>query len=86
MDLNTAILFFTREANEEALHKSFVHDKRNKLIATQLIAHTRKTVDKSGLPVFQTTSQIGNTFGERLSNALTEVYALGFEKVIVVEL
>lgn len=86
---NTALLLFTRSAEEEALVKDFsgLHSfHTNLLIAENLISHTEKTARKSGLPFFTfgTDLQKGNSFCEKLFNAFQAIFALGFENVIAI--
>lgn len=85
---DTAILLFTHDAEIEVKHKCFSsHSSRkiNKLIAENLIRSAENKVIKSGIPYFVVTTkdQSGNTFGERLANAVDYVFNKGFEKVIV---
>ena len=86
---NTALLLFTRSAEEEAVAKDFtdVHSfHANLLIAKNLISHTEKIARESGLPCFtiNTALQTGNSFAERLNNAFTGIFQLGFENVIAI--
>lgn len=86
---NTALLLFTRSAEEEAIAKDFsdVHAfHSNLLIAQNLISHSEKTARDSGLPCFTISShlQTGNSFGEKLANAFAGIYQLGFENVIAI--
>ena len=85
----TAILIFTRTAAEEAVQKSFVGPgslRANTLIAASLIRHTVETVKASGIPFFTVYSdqQHGIGFGQRLTNAMADVFELGFEQVIAI--
>ncbi|MBX7141656.1 MAG: DUF2064 domain-containing protein [Chitinophagales bacterium] len=89
MQQQTAILLFTRTADDEARHKRFVQDGNslvNQSIATGFINRTIRELKKSGFPFFIISSerQVGNSFGERLTNAFREVFHLGFEHVIAV--
>lgn len=89
MSDQTAILIFTRTAAEESAQKHFTtghKPKTNSLIASSLIKHTVQTVKRSGIPYFTIYSdhQNGNTFGERLGNALQEVFDAGFEHIIAI--
>ncbi len=82
---STAILLFTRSAQEEALHKPLSGKKRlNKRFFKELIDHTRLTAQSTGLPLFTADHQYGNTFGERLTNALKGVFDQGFDRVITI--
>jgi hypothetical protein len=85
----TAILLFTRTADDEGRHKRFVQDGNslvNQSLATGFINRTIGELKKSGFPFFIISSerQVGNSFGERLTNAFLQVFHLGFEHVIAV--
>lgn len=86
---DTAILFFTRTAQHESLHKDFSGIRKthfNLLAAEHLISQTQKTIRKSHLPfyIFDSNQQLGNTFGEKLGNAIDAIFNLGFEHIITV--
>lgn len=83
----TALLLFTRTAEDEARNKSLSGRQINKLdkkISEILIAHAKRIAQKSGMPFFTIDSdhQVGKTFGERLTNAYNDLFALGYTKVI----
>lgn len=85
---NTAILLFTHNAETEVSNKCFSpqsNRKTNKCIAESLIRYAESTIIKTKIPhfVIYTQNQSGNTFGERLTNAIQDVFDKGFEKVIV---
>lgn len=89
MNQQTAILFFSRTAAEEANVKSFVSKKqknKNSKVANHLIQHSFNVAKKSGLPVFSCYSpnQRGENFGEKLANAIEDIYSKGYQKVIVI--
>lgn len=79
----TAILIFAKSAEKEAVSKPF---KFSKDVFKALNAKTLHIVKKTGLPyfVFSEKQQIGNTFGERFTNAIQAVYNKGFDSVISV--
>ena len=86
---STALLLFTRTPKEEALVKDFsdVHSLRsNSIIASHLISHAEKTARATGLPCFviNSSQQHGNTFGERLSDAFSQIFNLGYHQVIAI--
>lgn len=86
---HTAILVFSRTASAEARAKNYfsIHSqKHNRHLAVYLIQQAVKTVRQSSLPFFVCTEkeQRGTSFGERLSNALTDVFAAGYQKVVVI--
>lgn len=89
MKRQTAILFFSRDAQSEALNKHFMgvgeHEK-NIQIAQLLINDTLLHLQDSGLDIVQINQhqQRGATFGERLKNAFQDVFSLGYEYVIAV--
>ena len=85
---NTAILIFSRTAKEEAEAKSFhkrAGKKLNQLIARFFITNTKQKAIKTGLPVITLFSnkQVGNTFGERITHGIQQVFAHGYTNVIV---
>ncbi len=85
----TAILYFTRSSKEEAKAKSFCSSgnfAQNRAVAEKLINHTHYQIKATGLPlhVFKSTNQIGNMFGEKLTNAFSELFEQGYEQVISV--
>ena len=85
-NLNTAILFFSRRAEAEINFKTFSTDRSDALkIAGLLYAHTLQMIHKSGLPFFiiDESMQKGADFGEKLSNAISFVFAEGAENIVV---
>ncbi len=79
----TAILVFALSSKEEQKHKNI--DNGNELFEA-LSKHTLNTVQKTGLPYFHLTEneQIGNSFGERFSNAIQSIYNKGFNQIITI--
>lgn len=82
MKNNSAVLIFANSAQAEILKKGIpspeLFDKLNEQVL--------KTVKKSGLEYFLITEddQIGNSFGERFSNAIQEIFDYGFKSVITI--
>ncbi len=88
-DHKTALLLFARTARNEALEKKFLPAgtiSDNYRVAGTLLEQTRQTLGNSGYPTIITydTDQRGADFNERLANAIEDVFALGYEKVISV--
>jgi len=86
---DTAILLFSRTAQEEARAKTFSHStnqKGNIAIAHRLIRHCESVARQTKLPFFPffSKNQKGTSFGERLAHAMEEVFDKGFQKVIVI--
>ncbi|MFK7905151.1 MAG: DUF2064 domain-containing protein [Chitinophagales bacterium] len=86
---HTALLFFSRTAADEATVKTFsqhIGKKGNTTISQYLIKQSLATLQKTNLPVLSSCSsaQTGDSFGERLANAIESVYAKGYQKVIVI--
>ncbi|MEM1319702.1 MAG: DUF2064 domain-containing protein [Bacteroidota bacterium] len=86
---NTALLVFSRTPREEAAVKTFdagIGRKGNTAIARRLLRHTLETARQSQLPVFTSYSsqQRGEHFGERLANAIEELFRQGFTAVIAI--
>lgn len=82
MNNQTAILIFANSAKKDAERKSFLSED----IFDALNSQTLKTAKKSGIPYFHFSEeqQIGNSFGERFANAIEEVFAKGYQKVITI--
>lgn len=82
MTQQTAILIFANSAEKEAERKSFLSKK----VFSKLNAQTLKIVEKSGLDyfIFTEKNQIGNSFGERFTNAIEAVFNQGFQNVITI--
>ncbi len=85
---STAILFFSRTALQETKQKTLVkniHHKKQVALFDSIINHSLSTLESTQLPLFTCFSQqqIGHSFGERLANAIENVYNAGYEKVIV---
>lgn len=86
---NTAILFFSRTAEEEATVKVFdssLSYKENKAISKSLITHSLDVCKNSDFPLFSffSNKQEGSCFGEKLANVIENVFSAGFENVITV--
>jgi hypothetical protein len=82
-----AILFFSRSAESEAVHKKWTNDPAVDLkIARHLIRHARKQLKAAPFPIFRVNDsmQIGSSFGEKLANAFELIFQKGFENVIAV--
>lgn len=86
---NTALLIFARQPHVEARFKRFAPGKgyrQNLQVATALLEHTLEVAHSSGLPVIwlNEKAQHGNGFGERLANAMEAIWAMGYERQIVI--
>ncbi len=79
----TAILIFANSAQVDGIAKPF---KSSSAVFEHLNNHVLKKVKQTGLPFVLSTEndQIGNTFGERFTNAIQKVYDLGFENIITI--
>ncbi len=79
----TAILIFANSAQQEAVNKPF---SKSSALFDVLNKQTLQKVKRSGLPyfLFSEEEQLGETFGERYTNAIQFVYDQGFENVITV--
>lgn len=85
----TALLFFSRTAADEATVKTFsqhIGKKGNIAVSQHLIQQSIATLQKTNLPVLScySSQQFGDSFGERLANAIESVYSKGYQKVIVI--
>lgn len=83
-----ALLFFTRTATAEAAHKKIVAGtkRQNRLAIEILIKRTRSMATRSCLPFFVHTEQHqrGNSFGEKLSSSVTDIFNQGYQKIIII--
>lgn len=83
MKNKTAILIFANSAQQEAANKPF---RKSSALFDVLNKQTLQKVKGSKLPyiLISEEEQIGETFGERYTNAIQFVYNQGFENVITV--
>lgn len=82
-----AILLFAQSEEKESISKPLVCKKEQTLLFwKKMNERVLKTIKKSGIPYFVSDErdQVGVTFGERLSNSITKIISLGFDKVIIV--
>lgn len=79
----TAILVFANSGIKELENKPMPKGERLFDVLTQ---DTLQKAGRTGLPVFHITEneQIGSSFGERFTNAITCVFEQGFEHVITI--
>lgn len=83
----TAILLFAKSEKTESASKPIVsYKKQNDLLWKKMSENVLRTVQKTKLPYFisDENSQLGNTFGEKITHAINTVFAKGFQKVIVI--
>ena len=78
----TAILIFANSAQKEAERKSFL----SKEAFSKLNAQTLKIVRKSGISYFHFSEnqQVGDSFGERFTNAIESILNRGFQNIITI--
>ena len=84
---DTAILFFSRNLKEEFLAKhAGLNVQQFSNLFNLLVKKTQRTIDQTQIPVKALFSdeQIGSSFGERLTNGISNLFSEGFENVIVV--
>jgi len=86
---HTAILVFSRTEKEEAVSKQFlpvINKRFNQKIAGILIKNTLELAKKSNLPYFfiDSSRQHGNSFGEKFSQAIEDVFAQDYQQVIAI--
>lgn len=87
MNSTTAILIFSRSYTAEAAGKNTLcNPKKNLKAVTGLIKHTIKTISGCSLPwyISDETTQKGNSFGEKLTDAIISTFNKGYKKLIVV--
>lgn len=86
---NIALILFTRTPQEEAAHKKILINgkaQKQKRLFQLLVQHAQNLGQQTGLPFFvvDSSSQQGNTFGERLQSTFAVFFARGFAKVIAI--
>jgi len=83
MNRHTAVLIFANSSQGERKFKSFA---QGDAFVDELNENILQTVKKSKLPyyLFTEKEQIGESFGERFSNAIQAVFKQGFDSVITV--
>jgi hypothetical protein len=83
---DTAILLFSRSAEEESVAKPLTtrSGTAQQAVATHLIKHARSVARHSGFPVFciGAHQHDGRSFGERYADAFEQLFARGFDRVI----
>ena len=88
MTSSTALLLFTKTTLQEAVGKQFIRSNKAKSrkISQKLISNSLHRIKKSGIPyyVLYSPEQRGNSFGERLTNAIEDIFSLGYRNVIAV--
>lgn len=83
----TAILLFAQSEESESAAKPIVSNKKqNVLLWKRMNEKVLRTVQKTNLPYFisDENSQVGSTFGEKITHAISDLFAKGFQKVIVI--
>ena len=86
MSSATAILVFARTAAEESKHKHFCADPvRNQALLAALGEQTLSVARATPYPVFHLTEkeQRGSDFGQRISNAVADIFARGYERLLI---
>lgn len=87
MQNNTAILIFANTPAQEVQYKPLGLTKSGRFkLAQAMLQNTRNTAQASGLPIVEilSTSQRGNNFAQRYTNAIAQVFSMGYDQVISV--
>lgn len=87
--LQTALLLFAQTDRQESVYKPLFGKtalKRNQAFYRALNQWLHHVAEQTGLPLFHIseTAQTGTTFGERLTNALLQVFGQGYAHVVVI--
>lgn len=85
--IETAILIFSRSARQESRYKKLhPNNKINDRVHQALQNKTIKIVEETGLPYFliDENNQVGNSFGERIANAVGYVFKKKYRNVIAI--
>ena len=83
----TAIILFAKSEEIESAAKLIAPSaKQNLLLWKKMNDMVLKTIQKTKLPYFisNETNQVGTTFGEKITHSIQEIFAKGFQNVIVV--
>jgi len=83
---HTAVLVFAESVEVHAKRKTLRRSKQeNHELFQELTRHSLKVARRTGFDVYHydESNQIGDSFAKRLSNALHEIYDLGYQKVVV---
>ncbi|MDT8415580.1 MAG: DUF2064 domain-containing protein [Flavobacteriaceae bacterium] len=85
----TAILIFANSAETESARKvlgSGCNKGLQQSLFEKLNERTVRTVQKTGLPylIYTEKEQVGNSFGERFTRAIQDVFSKGYERVIAI--
>jgi len=83
----TAILLFAQSEYRESVCKPITGLNRQDIVLwKKMNERVLKTIKRAKLPFYisDKDNQIGKTFGDKLSGAVSEVFAKGYEKVLVV--
>lgn len=81
----TAVLFFSRSPQEEVNAKKLTF-RRSRAGVRLLLKHSLRQARKTKLPLYTCYSaqQRGKDFGERLANALEDVFSAGHQSVLII--
>lgn len=82
-----AVLVFARSPEAESSVKIISENNQHNLLLWQsLQKKLTKTLQKSGLPyfIFDETRQTGNSFGDKITNAINKVFYNGYERVLLI--
>ncbi len=79
------LLFSNTYVKEHHVKKILPSISENKLLFKTLFDKTIKEIRKTELPYFVDTNhtQVGHTFGERLSNSVQKIFQKGYSRVII---
>ncbi len=80
---HTLVLIFAHSSKKEAALKGIAYGEE---LFDALTEQTIQTVRKTGLPYIHLdeTTQIGNSFGERFTNAIQTLFEQGYERIITI--
>lgn len=87
MNSSTALLVFSRSAAAEASSKKiFCRVKQNRKVIEGFIHHTIRLATQCNLPWYLSDehSQTGEAFGKKLGNAISQILAKGYRKLIII--
>lgn len=80
------MLLFSVQTHVEAVRKPILGERNQSLNTSfwgTLKKHTLNTVNETGIKIERVTKQVGNSFGERITNAISQTFEKGYERLIV---
>ncbi|MEL6275242.1 MAG: DUF2064 domain-containing protein [Bacteroidota bacterium] len=86
MSHSTAILLFSHSSSVEERLKWSIGNQYDLSVSNHLIKRAEQLCKQSGLDYFRSdeSTQVGETFGHKIAHAISEIFARGYQHLIVV--